>query len=227
VEKYIEKHVDKHGDKKAYIIRNFTKLVETFGINRVTLTDVAQKSGLTKSGIYYYFDSKEALFLETWALIFSEVGTLMESELSKIENPEKKFYRFVELRSRIFSDPSLTLSFFSRCSMEIMNEMERFVFSSPEIVNKIMELHEFEKQNIKNMLKDLWGQQNYTEEFAEVVSQFLHTIFEGFMVMLKRIEQAPKEQQKCCLNAEIIPTMLAKILTYGIKNINNINGEKP
>ena len=46
-------------EKKEMIIQNFVSLLQQYGIEKVTLNDVAEKSGLTKSALYYYFDSKE------------------------------------------------------------------------------------------------------------------------------------------------------------------------
>ena len=51
--------------KKEIILRNFVSLMQQYGIEKVTLNDVAEKSGLTKSALYYYFNSKEALIIAT------------------------------------------------------------------------------------------------------------------------------------------------------------------
>ncbi|MBR6243963.1 TetR family transcriptional regulator, partial [bacterium] len=38
--------------KKEIILRNFVSLMQQYGIEKVTLNDVAEKSGLTKSALY-------------------------------------------------------------------------------------------------------------------------------------------------------------------------------
>jgi len=69
--------------KKDIIIINFLSLVQQHGLSRVTLNDVAEKSGLTKSALYYYFESKEALVVEGYKLFrenFSEKFTPLVNE---------------------------------------------------------------------------------------------------------------------------------------------------
>ena len=75
-------------EKKAMIIQNFVSLLKQYGIEKVTLNDVAEKSGLTKSALYYYFDSKETLMLAS----FKKYRAMMLEQGDKILDDHRLFF---------------------------------------------------------------------------------------------------------------------------------------
>ena len=76
-------------EKKAMIIQNFVSLLKQYGIEKVTLNDVAEKSGLTKSALYYYFDSKETLMLASFKKYRAMMLERLDSTIKKAKNPKE------------------------------------------------------------------------------------------------------------------------------------------
>ncbi len=53
----------------------------------LTMTDVAEASGLSKAALYRYFDTKEALFLEVEAARLGEWLEVLGAELDRLQRP--------------------------------------------------------------------------------------------------------------------------------------------
>lgn len=207
-------------DKKELILRSFIKLVEEYGINRVTLSDVAQRSGLTKSGLYYYFDSKEALFLETLNMVYEKIRELMVREVEPIADPVEKFKRFIALQIDVFTDDSLELSFLSKCSIEMMDEIERFVFSSPALVERMNEIHRHERENGDRILKEILVARGVAAATADRMTAKIYFLVEGFLFMLRKTKtlanRMPHDMQEA---SKETGRDIAELLMHGILGV--------
>ncbi len=174
-------------EKKDLIIANFIKLVQEYGINRVTLSDVAQRSGLTKSGLYYYFDSKEGLFLETLNTVYTKIRQIVERDIEPIADPIAKIHHFITLQVEIFSDESLGLSFLSHCSLDMMEEIERFIFSSPALVARMTEIHRSEQRYLEQLLSPILVPRGIPEAEIRRRASLLFLLIEGFLYMSRKV----------------------------------------
>lgn len=76
-------------DSKQHILDVALKLFLQKGFKEVTMRDIVEQTGLSKGAVYYYFESKEVLFLEIVQNTFSS------QLLSVFENYENKsLYEF-------------------------------------------------------------------------------------------------------------------------------------
>jgi len=88
----------KHRKKKEQIISAARNVFKNFGYKKTTMNDIAKAAGKGKSSIYYYFDSKDAIFK---SVILSEARIYRNNVLdtiSGIENPHEKLKRYIMIR---------------------------------------------------------------------------------------------------------------------------------
>ncbi len=204
-------------EKKEIIIVNFIKLVQEYGINRVTLSDVAQRSGLTKSGLYYYFDSKEGLFLETVNWVYEKIRRIVERDIEPIADPPEKLRRFIMLQIEMFSNEELGLSFLSHCSLDMVEEIERFVFSSPSLVARMIEIHRAEQRYLERLLAAVLGPRGVHPETIRRAFAVLFLLIEGFLYMSRKASSLAHadEDLRAVLEGDIA-SLLAEVLATGM-----------
>ena len=106
------------------------------GFKKTTIEDIAERAGVAKSSVYYYFDSKEKVFSD---VVAHESGLLMEALETAIQDatkPEDQFVAFVKTRFEYLS----RLRNLYSVSQEVMREMfplvqvERERFEENEIL---------------------------------------------------------------------------------------------
>ena len=73
-------------DKRSMIVEAASTLFQRFGYSKTSLEDIAKTAGLGKGTIYYYFESKEDIFLEVlWTNsneYFDQLRRLIKTEIS-------------------------------------------------------------------------------------------------------------------------------------------------
>jgi len=132
-------------EKKEMILQNFVSLLQQYGIEKVTLNDVAEKSGLTKSALYYYFDSKESLMIASFKKYRSLMTAKLNSMLKKAEEPKEMMGIYCDFLFDLPKDKDFSrlLSF----SHTVIEEIAKYVISVPTVTNEIInsKLEDFDK----------------------------------------------------------------------------------
>jgi len=84
--------------KRDHIVTMARDVFKKYGYKKTTMNDVAKMAGKGKSSIYYYFESKEAIFK---SVILSEAtiyrNKIIES-INNIDNPHEKLKRYIMIR---------------------------------------------------------------------------------------------------------------------------------
>ena len=70
-------------DKRERIKKAAAECLGRFGFEKTTMDDIARRVGLNKSSLYYYFDSKEAIFTE---VVIEEARVFIGALQTKIES---------------------------------------------------------------------------------------------------------------------------------------------
>ena len=73
--------------RRADILDRAWELFRARPWSELTMTDVAEASGLSKAALYRYFDTKEALFLEVEAARLGEWLEVLCAELDRLQRP--------------------------------------------------------------------------------------------------------------------------------------------
>ncbi len=84
--------------KKRHIVSMARDVFKNYGYKKTTMNDVAKAAGKGKSSIYYYFESKEAIFK---SVILSEAiiyrNKVLES-IANADNPHEKLKAYIMIR---------------------------------------------------------------------------------------------------------------------------------
>ena len=124
-------------EKKAMIIQNFVALLQQYGIEKVTLNDVAEKSGLTKSALYYYFDSKETLMLASFKKYRAMMLARLDSTLKKAKNPKETIKLYCDFLFDLPQDKDFAR--LMNFSDNVIAELAKYIINVPAITSEIVQ----------------------------------------------------------------------------------------
>ncbi len=82
-------------DKKRHLVRTTYRLIAEKGFCNLTLQDVADRAGVSKGIILYYFESKEALFLAVLERLVANIDRHIRVQVSKAQSPKEKIAAYV------------------------------------------------------------------------------------------------------------------------------------
>ena len=91
------------------IIRSTYRLIGSKGMHRLTLQDVADSTGLSKSTVIYYFKTKENLVLTTMRWVLAQVARRIRGVTSQVGSPEDRVRAMIDT---IFIDPLRNRNFY-------------------------------------------------------------------------------------------------------------------
>ncbi len=89
-------------DKKEEVIKTARELFTKYGYKKVSMDEIAKKSGVTKKTIYTYFKDKDSMFLyfieEELNLMKDSTKTDVSDNMSFIESVAKSLYEMLLIR---------------------------------------------------------------------------------------------------------------------------------
>ena len=83
-------------DVRGRIVREATRLFAAKGYGATSVREVVEAAGVTKPMLYYYFKSKEALFLEVVHKHLDDLTTLVEDAVSAPGTVRERLARFLD-----------------------------------------------------------------------------------------------------------------------------------
>jgi len=86
---------EKEVEKRKLLIRTTYKLIAEFGFSNITLQDVADKAGVSKGIILYYFENKDELFASLLEWLVKKIESNIRVEVSKAETPVEKIKAYL------------------------------------------------------------------------------------------------------------------------------------
>lgn len=165
-------------DKKELILNGFIKLVGEYGINRVTLNDVAERSGLTKSALYYYFESKEALLAEGFELFNVKLKEKIGPLIAQAKNPREVLSVYCDFNLKVFFGGYEEFRPLMEISTEVFYEMQKYMFNSPDIARKILSHRDSELNWLNGVMAEYLGESpddDRTRKITLMYAAFLHS----------------------------------------------------
>jgi len=189
-----EKFDKKKEEIKAASIKSFA----AYGYSKTTLEDIANMMGMKKNSLYYYFESKEALFRE---LVEDEINThliILDELISKKLPADQKIIQIILSLSEFIRQRTLKyalkLSAYIEISRVIKNEFQDLQKNECNIIQTILEegikSGLFKKHDTSIIAKDIGYlvpaifKSHYTDSEAE----FVHEVdFEIISSMVTRI----------------------------------------
>ena len=75
--------------RRDQILMTAVQLFRTRGYDRTSLREIAGNLGLSKSGLYHHFPSKEALLASLVDPLLDDLGTLLRDHQRELEPPDR------------------------------------------------------------------------------------------------------------------------------------------
>lgn len=90
-------------EKRDLILASAKQIFIRFGYHKTTMNDIASEARMGKGSMYYYFKSKEELFLNVVQNEASGLFLQLKNSLSKITDPRIRFQRSITLPLELFT----------------------------------------------------------------------------------------------------------------------------
>ncbi len=112
----------KKEERKKIILASAAEVFGCKGYSESSIDDIVKHSGISKGGIYTYFPTKEAIFLEIAEKRFEARSDLVK-DLSKIESAAKRIETYIRWLLETLDDPKVISR--SRFSFEFWTVISR------------------------------------------------------------------------------------------------------
>ena len=97
--------------RKEAIIKGALKVFNNSGIDKTTMDEIAKESGFGKATLYYYFSSKEEVFIEIMNYGWIDLWKGIENDIISDLNPRKKFISIVKAIAKIVTANKILYGF--------------------------------------------------------------------------------------------------------------------
>ena len=91
-------------DKKKRILRAAQRCFSRYGFAKTTLDDIATGVGMQKASLYYYYESKDAIFREVIEDETRELLETLDRKLTRLPSAVDKLYAFAKIRLDYFRE---------------------------------------------------------------------------------------------------------------------------
>ena len=91
---------------KQSILDCAAKLFATKGFARTSINEIAEAAGLSKAGVYHYFDSKSEILRAMLTEHLEAVTEIVDTALNTSEPPRSKFITFTRLLIESYTRPA-------------------------------------------------------------------------------------------------------------------------
>ncbi len=97
--------------RKEAIIKGALKVFNNSGIDKTTMDEIAKESGFGKATLYYYFSSKEEVFIEIMNYGWIDLWKGIENDIISDLNPREKFISIVKAIAKIVTADKILYGF--------------------------------------------------------------------------------------------------------------------
>ncbi|MCT4673040.1 MAG: TetR/AcrR family transcriptional regulator [Prolixibacteraceae bacterium] len=129
-------------DARNSIVLSARNIFGRFGYRKTTLEDIAKDAKKGKSSLYYYFDSKEELYMEVVKIEAKELAESIMRVLKEIVDPRERLYRYIyerTIRIGAFSTLHEAIKESSVDGMEFINPLrDRYLDDEISIIERFL-----------------------------------------------------------------------------------------
>ena len=97
--------------RKKRIVQGALKVFNDLGIEKTTMDEIALESGFGKATLYYYFPSKDEVFVEIMESGWKKLWEGIESKIVEERGPKEKFMGIVKEMSEIVTRNKILYGF--------------------------------------------------------------------------------------------------------------------
>lgn len=96
------KEAEAGGDARGRLLSGATALFASKGYAATTVREIVERAGVTKPVLYYYFRSKEGIYLDLMREPFSEFAALVEEAVLEAGSARERLFRLCLMAYDIF-----------------------------------------------------------------------------------------------------------------------------
>ena len=174
-------HRGENALKTNLILDAAQKRFGMYGLEKTTMKEIAQDTGLSKASLYYYFPDKLQLFHAVIEKEQKEFLSFLSRTFNQINEPEDKLREYVVIRNNYFK----TFLNLSKIRISAFKEFK------PVLPDLYSQLRETESALISSIIED--GQQKdlfLIEKIAETADLFLDILQSIRWTILKQKDMA-------------------------------------
>ena len=131
-----KRKLEERQERKIRILKGALNVFRDVGIEKTTMDEIAIESGFGKATLYYYFSSKDDVFIDIMEQGWKQLWEGIESRIVEEVGPRKKFIGIIKKMGRIVTDDKV---------------MYEFLFTAPNYI------HDSDKQPWKTYQERLYA----------------------------------------------------------------------
>ena len=116
-----------YDEKLESILRTAARIFAEKGYHQASIRDIARATGVSLSGLYYYFDSKEELLFLIQDHAFGTLLANLERNLDGVQEPHRRLRILVENHLRYFIDAKAEMKVLSHEGESLSGDYRRRV----------------------------------------------------------------------------------------------------
>ena len=116
-----------YDEKLESILRTAARIFAEKGYHQASIRDIARATGVSLSGLYYYFDSKEELLFLIQDHAFGTLLASLERNLAGVDEPHRRLRILMENHLRYFIDAKAEMKVLSHESESLSGDFRRRV----------------------------------------------------------------------------------------------------
>ena len=151
--------------RKQSILEGALKVFKTHGIEKTTMDEIALESGFGKATLYYYFASKDEVFIAIMEDGWKKLWEGIESKIVEELGPRKKFMGIIKTMANIVRDNRILYGFLFTAPNHIQDESKQILKTYQErlyailksIIEEFIKKKEFIDLNPGMLMKAIGG----------------------------------------------------------------------
>ena len=183
--------------KKKIIIDAAYEVFKKYGYEKTSVNDIAKEANMGKGSIYYYFESKEDIFITTLDYEIQTGMTNLQEYLKTIEDPIKRIEEALLQPLTMVSKSPLLMQIWNNKS-QFMNKLEEFKNEKHYKLSKILSECIIYAKERKVLIEDFdvdeftkfivkWFYMGDDEVSFKLTKEILENILKDFKIMTKYI----------------------------------------
>ncbi len=191
-----QRQLEEREMRRKRILKGALKVYQHDGIEKATMDGIARESGFGKATLYYYFNSKEDIFIELlrkgWEQIWENVETCVDFP----GTPREKFIEILKVIARMIAEDPVFYGFLFQAPTQIPNLPES---------RQAWKIHQ---NRMYGILRGLLEEGMGNDEFPQMESQLLLRAMGGLFHGLFFLGAGGHE-----VSEEILDTFLDSLFT--------------
>ena len=106
-----KRKIEERKQRKKLILKGALEVFNKHGIEKTTMDEIALESGFGKATLYYYFSSKDDVFIDIMEKGWKQLWEGIESLIVEEVNPRTKFIGIIRKMGEIVTDDKILYGF--------------------------------------------------------------------------------------------------------------------